>query len=186
MRALIVVLFSTLISVAPAFAETTMGDDGLHKAEWMHDTFKDLREDLEEATSQGKRFAIIIEQRGCAYCKKMHETVFPEPEINFLLNEDYFFVQINMFGDVEIIDFDGEELSERDAIQKWGVMFTPTILFFPEEVPQDVPANRAAVAYIPGAFSKGMTLNMLNWVLEHGYEGEENFQAYHARISYGG
>ena len=175
-----------LLTGVAAHADTKMGDDGLHKAEWMHDTFKDLREDLEEASSQGKRFAIIIEQRGCAYCKKMHETVFPEPEINFLLNEDYFFVQINMFGDVEIVDFDGEELSERQAIQKWGVMFTPTILFFPEEVPEDVAANRAAVAYIPGAFSKGMTLNMLNWVLEHGYEGDENFQAYHARKLSGG
>ena len=31
-----------------------MGDDGLHKAPWMRETFKDLREDLEDATLEGK------------------------------------------------------------------------------------------------------------------------------------
>jgi hypothetical protein len=45
----------------------------------------------------------------------------------------------------------------------------------------DVSANQAAVASMPGAFGKHTTFNMLNWVVEHGYEGEESFQKYHAR-----
>ncbi|MEM6596213.1 MAG: thioredoxin, partial [Pseudomonadota bacterium] len=28
-----------------------IGDDGLHKASWMRDTFKDLTEDLDEANA---------------------------------------------------------------------------------------------------------------------------------------
>ncbi len=173
--ALVVLLLAT-----PAFA-VTMGDDGLHKTDWMRDTFKDLREDLAEANAEGKRFAIIIEQRGCIYCRQMHEEVFPVPEIDAMIRENYYIVQINMFGDVDVTDFDGEVLSEKDMIQKWGVMFTPTMLFFPEEVTEDLPAPRVAVALIPGALSKGMTLNMLTWVVEHGYESGENFQKYHAR-----
>ena len=90
---------AALLVAAPAFA-FTMGDDGLHKTDWMRDTFKDLREDLAEATAEGKRLAVIIEQRGCIYCTKMHETVFPVPEIDALIRENYYFVQINMFGDV--------------------------------------------------------------------------------------
>ena len=42
--------------------------------------------------------------------------------------------------------------------------------------------NRAAVVTMPGAFGKGTTLDLLNWVLEHGYEGDEPFQKYHARM----
>ena len=174
-------LVTGLMIWAGVAAGAEMGDDGLHKAAWMRDTFKDLREDLEEASAEGKRLAVIIEQRGCIYCQKMHEDVFPVPEIDTLLNDEFYVVQINMFGDVEVTDFDGEALPEKDMIAKWGVLFTPTMMFFPEEVGEDLTAKDAAVATMPGAFGKGTTLNMLSWVLEKGYEGEENFQKYHAR-----
>jgi phospholipid transport system substrate-binding protein len=42
-----------------------IGDDGLHKTKWMQDTFKDLREDLEEANTEGKRLVLFFEQIGC-------------------------------------------------------------------------------------------------------------------------
>ncbi|MDG1531190.1 MAG: thioredoxin family protein [Paracoccaceae bacterium] len=165
---------------APAFA-AEIGDDGLHKASWMRDTFKDLHEDLAEANDEGKRLMVIIEQRGCIYCKKMHEEVFPVPEVAAYIEENFFVVQINMFGDVEVTDFDGTSMAEKDMAKKWGLLFTPTILFFPTEVGDDKPANAAAVAMMPGAFGRYTTFNMLNWVIEEGYNGEENFQKYHAR-----
>ena len=34
---------------------------------------------------------------------------------------------------------------------------------------------------MPGAFGEHTTFNMLNWVVEKGYEGDEPFQKYHAR-----
>jgi thioredoxin-related protein len=172
---------AALMAAGAAVAEAPLGDDGLHKAAWMHDTFKDLREDLAEANAVGKRLALIIEQRGCIYCDKMHKEVFPVPEIDALLNDQFFVVQVNMFGDVEITDFDGEALAEKDAVRKWGALFTPTLMFFPAEVPEGATAAQAAVATIPGAFGKWTTLNMLNWILEEGYTTDEPFQKYHAR-----
>ncbi len=180
MKQLLMTLATLLWAGAGLAAE--LGDDGLHKAPWMRDTFKDLREDLEEATADGKRLLVMIEQRGCIYCSKMHEEVYPREEVSRLLSEDYFVVQINMFGDIEITDFDGTALSEKDAIRRWGVMFTPTLMFFPEEVPEDATAAEAAVVTMPGAFGFHTTKNLLTWVLEKGYEGEENFQKYHARV----
>lgn len=169
---------------APALAnETTMGDDGLHKTDWMRETFRDMAEDLEEATAEGKRFMVIIEQRGCIYCTKMHEDIFPDPDIKSVLDENYFVVQINMFGDTEVTDFDGESLTEKEMVSKWGVVFTPTIMFFDEQLPPvGTTAARAAVMTMPGAFGKGTTFDMLNWVLGKGYEGDEHFQKYHARM----
>lgn len=124
---------------------------------------------------------VIFEQRGCIYCTKMHEEVFPVPEIDAYIRENYFVVQMNLFGDVEVTDFDGEALSEKEMAQKWGIMFTPTMMFFPEEVAENATAPQAAVVTMPGAFGKGTTLNMLTWVVEHGYESGESFQKYHAR-----
>lgn len=159
-----------------------LGDDGLHKTAWMHDTFKDLREDLAEADAAGQRLLVLVEQRGCIYCTRMHEEVFVIPEIHALLSERYFVVQVNMFGDVGVTDFDGTVLPEKEMVERWGLLFTPTLMFLPEEVPEGQSASEAAVATMPGAFERWTTFNLLNWVLEHGYDGEEPFQKYHARM----
>jgi thioredoxin-related protein len=172
------IIGATLALSGAAAAE--IGDDGLHVAPWLHDTFRDLREDLGDANADGKRFAIIIEQRGCIYCSRMHEEVWVRPDILEMLEEDFFFVRINMHGSTEVTDFDGEMMEERDLARRWGMLFTPTIYFFPEEVPEGVTGPQAAVVTMPGAFGAWTTFNMLNWVLEEGYEGEEDFQRYHA------
>ena len=179
MKRLILIAAAVFMSATMGLAE--MGDDGLHKAPWMRDTFKDLSEDLADANAEGKRLMVIIEQRGCIYCKKMHEDVFPVAKIADYIQENFFVVQINMFGDVEVTDFDGTILPEKEMVRRWGALFTPSIMFFPEEVAEDVSANRAAVATMPGAFEKHTTFNMLNWIVEHGYAGDESFQKYHAR-----
>ena len=171
-------------ALAGPLAAAELGDDGLHKTDWMQTTFKDLREDLQTANEQGKRLMVIVEQRGCIYCTEMHEEVFPRPEISDYISDNYFVVQMNLHGATEITDFDGEELSEREAARKWGVMFTPTMMFFPEEVPGNVSADEAAVATMPGSFGPGTTLDLLTWVNEKRYEGpsQEGFQRYHARM----
>lgn len=174
------ILGATLALSGTARAE--LGDDGLHVAPWLNQTFMDLREDLGDATAQGKRFAVIIEQRGCIYCSRMHEEVWIEPDILQLLEEEFFFVRINMHGSTEVTDFDGETMEERQIARRWRNLFTPTILFFPEDVPEGLTGIEAAAVVMPGAFGRWTTFNMLNWVLEQGYDGEEDFQRYHARM----
>ena len=175
-----IVALPLLVGAVPA---AELGDDGLHKTSWMRETFKDLREDLEEANAEGKRLALIFEQRGCIYCTKMHEEVFPKPEVSSYIEENYFVVQMNLYGDVEVTDFDGTTLPEKEMARRWGVLFTPTILFLPEEVAADMTAPQAAVATMPGAFGVGTTLDMFTWVREKRYllDNGEDFQRYHAR-----
>lgn len=171
-----------LLMALPA-AAAELGDDGLHKQPWMRDTFKDLREDLAEAKAEGKRLALFFEQRGCIYCKQMHEEVFSDPGISDYIGENYFVVQLNLHGDIEVTDFDGETLPEKDMAGKWRVLFTPSIVFLPEEVPEDQSALEASVAVMPGAFGKGTTKDMFTWVAEKRYllDNGEDFQRYHAR-----
>ena len=172
------------VLLAWPLAAAELGDDGLHKTPWMRDTFKDLREDLEEANAEDKRLMLMFEQRGCVYCTKMHEEVYPASEIAEYIEENYFVVQLNLHGDIEVTDFDGETLSEKQMARKWGMLFTPTLMFLPQEVAEDATAPQAAVAVMPGAFGKGTTLDMLTWVNEERYalEGVEDFQRYHARM----
>ena len=181
MRKMLIAAFAVLFAGMSLAVE--IGDDGMHKTAWMRDTFKDLREDLGEANSEGKRLLLMFEQRGCVYCTKMHNEVYPDPEVTAMLEDNYFVVQLNLHGDTEVTDFDGEVLSEKKMARKWGIMFTPTLMYLPEEVGEGQTAPQAAVAMMPGAFSKGTTLDLMTWVLEKRYllDGDEDFQRYHAR-----
>lgn len=182
MKRLLIAFGMVLALVVPAMA-AEIGDDGLHKEPWMRDTFKDLREDLAEANAEGKRFVVMVEQRGCIYCKKMHEEIYSDAKLSEFIGDNFFVVQLNLHGSDSAIDFDGEEMAQSDMMRKWGILFTPTVLFFDEDVPEGVPAPQAAVAMMPGAFAKGTTTDMYTWVLEKRYaiENGEDFQRYHAR-----
>ena len=160
----------------------SLGDDGLHKEDWFAITFRDVAEDIEAAREEGKRLVLVFEQRGCIYCAKMHEQLLSDPEVSDFIKAHFKVVQYNMFGDEEVTDLDGEVLTEKTAARKWGYVFTPTLVFMPEEAPEDMSAAQAAVATMPGAFGKWTFLNMFRWVYEKGYEGDEHFQKYHARI----
>lgn len=172
------------LALAGPAATAEIGDDGLHDAEWFRETFKELGEDFSTARAEGKRLLLIVEQRGCSYCKKMHEETFTDPRVNKLLHEKYFPIQINLHGDTEIVDSDGEALTEKQATRKWRVLFTPTMIFLPSDLDTDRSAADQAVAVMPGAFSPGTTLDLLTWVLEERYldQSEEDFQRYHARM----
>ncbi len=160
-----------------------LGDDGLHKPAWLRDTFKDLQEDHAEAKAEGKRLLVLVEQRGCVYCKDMHENTFSDSRVKALLEDDFFPVQVNLHGDIEIIDLDGDALSEKAAARKWGVLFTPTMILMPMEIDDTRSLADQAAAVMPGAFSPGTTLDLLTWVKEERYldQSEEDFQRYHAR-----
>ena len=173
----------TVVFLGNTTAAATVGDDGLHIQPWIRDTFKDLQEDLDEANAEGKRLAIFFEQRGCIYCTKMHESVYPDPELSYYIEENFFVIQLNLHGDLEVVDFDGDTLTEKQIARKWGILFTPSVIFLPEEVEEGKTAIQSAVAMMPGAFGRGTTLDMFTWVNEKRYaiDSDEDFQRYHAR-----
>lgn len=173
----------TAVFLGNMVAAATVGDDGLHIQPWIRDTFKDLQEDLDEANAEGKRLAIFFEQRGCIYCTKMHESVYPDPELSYYIDENFFVIQLNLHGDLEVVDFDGDTLTEKQIARKWGILFTPSVIFLPEEVQEGKTAIQSAVAMMPGAFGRGTTLDMFTWVNEKRYavDSDEDFQRYHAR-----
>ena len=180
LKSLLAAIAMTAALALPAAAE--IGDDGLHKEEWFSITFRDMAEDIAAAKDEGKRLAIIFEQRGCIYCAKMHEELLSDPEVRDFIEANFKVVQYNMFGDEEVTDLDGEVLTEKTAARKWGYVFTPTIVFLPEQAPEGKTVAEAAVATMPGAFGKWTFLHMFEWVATKGYEGEEHFQKYHARM----
>lgn len=149
MRPLLLVLF---LLAAPAFA-----DDELHSQEWFLNSFLDLRQDLAEAKAEGKRLAVVFEQRGCPYCREMHEVHLADPTIAGYIRDNFAVLQINLHGAREVTDLDGAVLPENGLARKWKVRFTPTVVFLGEA---------GEVARMPGLLESEKFAAMFQWVRE--------------------
>lgn len=156
-----------------------VNEDGLHVQPFFIQSFLVLREDLEAAHQAGKRLAVMFELKGCPYCKETHLVNFADPAIRGLITEKFDFVQLNLIGDKTVTDFDGEELSEKELASKWGVRFTPTIVFFPESSAEigKVGGKQAEVARMPGYFKPPHFLAMLRYVERKAYK-TQRFDAF--------
>lgn len=157
-----------------------LGDDGLYRQAWFQDTFLDLRQDVKEAHAQGRRLAIFWEQRGCPYCKATHQTNLRIPLIVDYLKEKFFVLRLNLWGSLEVTDFDAETLSEKNLARKHAILFTPTIQFFaePAEAGAGAPAGKTEVFRVPGYFKPFEFYFAFRYVAEKGYEHEPSFQAW--------
>ena len=153
----------------PAWAQE-IGDDGLHKQPWFYDSFLEMGADLEDAAAEGKGLIVIFEQRGCPYCRELHEVNFAVPEITEYQAENYYTVQINLWGDRMVTDFDGEELSEKELAQKWLVNFTPTVVMFSPESAGAESAEAAESFRMPGYFKPFHYGSALEYVAEGMYD----------------
>jgi thioredoxin-related protein len=154
------------------------GEDGMYHQPWFHDSFLDLKEDLSDAKKAGKRLAIMFEQRGCPYCKETHVVNLRRPEVVDYLKKNFVIIQMDIWGSREVTDFDGEKIPEKKFARKYGVQFTPTIVFLPDDLektkakrPQDREAFRLFGYWKPFHF-----LNSFVYVKTKGYETQPNFQ----------
>ncbi|MDH5188380.1 MAG: thioredoxin family protein [Rhodospirillaceae bacterium] len=155
-----------------------IGEDGMHEQSWFHESFLDLSEDLAEAAANKKRLVVIWEQRGCPYCKRMHEVNLRIPRVTNSIKDNFTVIQLNLWGDREVTDFDGEVLKEKDLANKWGVLFTPTLIFYPESVEKVAgrSGKNAEVLRIPGYFKPFHFYFLFRYARTNGYEQEPNFQ----------
>lgn len=164
----------TLVHSGAALA-ASLGDDGLHKQPWFLDSFLTLADDVEEAAAEGKRLAIFFEQKGCPYCKEMHDVNLARDEISSFIQENFLVVQLDLWGSREVTDLDGEALEERALARKWHVNFTPTIVFFGTE--DEISTGKTEVARMPGYFKPFHFMSMFEFVQTGSY-ANQGFQRF--------
>lgn len=157
----------------PAQAATTgavLGDDGLYRQPWFHDSFLDLGEDLQEAAASGRRLAVIWEQKGCPFCRDMHLVNFADPRVADYVKQRFLVVQLDLLGAREVVDLDGTPHEERVLARQSAVLVTPTIQFAPERADPGRPLHASEVARMRGYLEPREFLLMFRYVAERGYE----------------
>ena len=158
--------------------EVEVNEGGLHTQSWFLNSFLDLREDMADSAAEGKQLVIIWEQRGCPYCREMHRVNLRIPEIVDYIRANFNVVQLNIWGDLEVTDLDGEVTTEKKLARKYRVQFTPTLQFFPKELAEDnkEPGHDVEVWRLLGYWKPFHFLSTFVYVNEKGYDTEPNFQ----------
>jgi len=160
------------IRAAPGQAKPILGDDGLYQLDWYLQSFLDLSEDLSGATDKNKRFAIMWGLKGCPACKRMHEVHLSDPAIESYIRDNFEVLHLNHIGARTVTDFDGRKLSEKALGESYGVRFTPTIQFLPEQTSglAALSGQGREVARMPGLLDPPEFLAMFRYVREQGYK----------------
>lgn len=172
-------LILALLFASPAFADDDYKgpvetEDGMYTETWFLQSFLDLSDDLDEARSQGKRFVIMWELKGCPYCRETHFVNFANEEIRHFVRENFVVLQLNILGSRAMTDFDGEELEERELARKYGIRYTPTFQFFGEDttaMASQEPRERE-VSRMFNLFKPALFLATFRYVQERAYETE--------------
>lgn len=161
--------------------QAVKGEDGIWHQPWFQQTFLDLKDDRADAKAKGRNFAVIFEQRGCIYCTKMHTEVLAQRYINDFVRNNFHIVQLDLWGAREVTDFDGQKLTEKKLAERWGVLFTPTIVFFKDDTTgldgqwgQPLEVARMQLGIGPDTF-----YDMFVWVRASVYKSDRNFQRFH-------
>jgi thioredoxin-related protein len=100
---------------------------------WFAQTFLDFREDIAEATRDGKRLLVYFGQDGCPYCARLMQTNFTQRAIVEKARRHFVVIAINIWGDREVTWVDGTRLGEKAFARQLRVQFTPTLVFFDEK-----------------------------------------------------
>lgn len=101
--------------------------------DWFKTSFMELEEDILEAREAGKRLMLVFHQDGCPYCNIFVERNLAQKDIEDTIRKNFDVIEINMWGDLEVTNVDGEMFTEKLFAEQLKVQFTPTVLFFDEQ-----------------------------------------------------
>lgn len=160
------------VLVRSALAQAVLTEDGLYRQPWFLDSLLELVDDLDAAAERSKRFVVIWELRGCPYCKDTHLINLARTEIADYIRARFEVLQLNIIGAREVVDLDGEKLSEKRMAEKYGIRLTPTFQFFSERsagLAARKPRERE-VARAQGYLPPPQFLALFRFVAERAYE----------------
>ena len=115
-----------------SFDDTPLEEVIVHP-DWFKESFLDLQDDLREAVDAGKAGILVyFGQQRCAYCKKLMDTGFSEPDIVEYIRRHFDVIAIDIWSPEEVTLPDGRSMSQRDYAIALDTNFTPSLVFYDE------------------------------------------------------
>jgi len=155
--------------ISSAVSATQSRDPGEH---FFQETFGDFQEELATAKEENKKGVLVFfEMDECPFCHRMKTTVLNQPDVQDWYRENFRIFAVDIEGDVDITDFDGNNTSQKDfAFKQHRVRATPVFAFF------DLDGNR--VARYTGATRDAKEFLLLGRFVAEGAYKNTNFTRY--------
>ncbi len=168
MKQLVSLLFLLLFS-SPMVLANSPADPYEH---FFNETFGDFSEELDRAREEGKKgIMLFFEMDECPFCHRMKKTVLNQPEVQEYYRENFLNFSVDIEGDVEITDFSGNQMAQKDfATRDYKVRATPVIAF--------VDLEGKVVARYTGAASGPKEFLWLGEYVKDGHYKDEKFARY--------
>jgi thioredoxin-related protein len=124
---------TSLILCLLFFAGSHAFADTRNPEEYFFDsTFGDFTEELSNAKESGKKaIFIFFEMDECPFCHWMKTNVLNHVKVQDYFKEHFLIFSIDVEGDVEMTDFRGESMTQKEfALKENRVRATPVLAFF--------------------------------------------------------
>lgn len=132
----------------------------------------DLTEELETAKEEKKKaIMLFFEQEECPFCYRMKTTIFSRPDVQEYFRENFLIFKMDIEGDIEIVDFQGNATTEKDfSFKVHRVRATPVIAFF--------NLNGERIVRYTGATSSAEEFMLLGEFVADGHYKKSRFTRY--------
>ncbi|MET0089393.1 MAG: thioredoxin family protein [Candidatus Thiodiazotropha sp.] len=122
-------LLLILLCLTLGSANAATRDPGSYFFDQFLGNFKD---ELQMARDEGKQgILIMFEMDECPFCHRMKTRVLNQVEVQDYFKEHFLIYAVDVEGDVEITDFQGQAMKEKDfAFKQFKVRATPVFGFF--------------------------------------------------------
>ncbi|MGV6825454.1 MAG: thioredoxin family protein [bacterium] len=143
---------------------------------WFKNSFLDLPADLEDARENRKKGLLVyFGQKHCAYCEALMNINFgTERDIVEYTSKHFDVVPIDIWGDRELIDMDGIELTEKSFAEREKANFTPSLIFY------DLSGKK--ILQLRGYYTPYKLRGALEYVVDNHYQ-KESLRDYMARAN---
>ena len=121
--------FAILIWAIPALSQASTPRDPYQF--FFEQSLGDLTEELEIARDEGKQgIFVFFEMDECPFCHRMKQTVLNQPEVQQYFRQHFHSLTIDIEGDIDIVDFEGNETTQKEFARKTRVRATPMLAFY--------------------------------------------------------
>jgi len=118
-------MFKLLLSTLLMFQISLFGSDFFDMSE------DNLKEDLIVAKDEGKKgIMLFFTMENCPYCDRMKSHTFTDPKVKKIIKDNFLVFEIDIYGSIEIKDFQGEKTNHKEFAAITGAYATPTSAFY--------------------------------------------------------
>lgn len=123
---------------------------------------------LSASKTQNKKIVMDVYTDWCGWCKKMDASTYKDPEVARYIKDNFVAIKLNAESPSKV-KFMGENYTEQQLAQGFGVTGFPSTIFFDEK--------QQPITVVPGYLDNKQFLSILKFINDGAYK-KQSFEEY--------